>query len=179
MRGWVKTTRRLTAIAFSLPALQMELARPGNYQEGCVEGETSAASGTKRVLVVGGRSKAGIAFRRMVSGTKRFALTVLVRTPEEALPGERVVVVEDYFSPPHDVLIGTDALVNFAGIPDNRPGPELVAVNVTGPERLARKARALGVKHMVQISSLHIYGAPERVDRSTKEKPLSAYGRSK
>jgi nucleoside-diphosphate-sugar epimerase len=140
--------------------------------------DTSLA-GVSRVLVVGGRSRTGIAFRRLVAGTRPFALTVLVRQPDEALPGENVVVVKDYFSPPNEVLAGADGIVNFAGIPDNRPEPELVAVNVRGPERLARKARACGVKHMVQISSLHVYGAPTRVDRSTAEGPLSAYARSK
>ena len=132
-----------------------------------------------QVIVVGGRSRASIAFRRLVAGTRPFALTVLVRQPDEALPGEHVVVVKDYFSPPDDILAGADAVVNFAGIPDDRPEQELVAVNVQGPERLARTARACGVKHMVQISSLHVYGTPARIDRSTAEGPLSAYARSK
>ena len=141
--------------------------------------EDTRPAGVSRVVVVGGRSRAGIAFRRFVAGTRPFALTVLVRQPDQALPGEHVVVVKDYFSPPDDVLAGADAIVNFAGIPDNRPESELVRVNVEGPERLARMARACGVKHMLQISSLHVYGAPTRVDRSTAEAPLSAYARSK
>lgn len=141
--------------------------------------ESTRRNGVSQVVVVGGQSRAGVAFRRLVAGTRPFALTVLVRRPDEALAGERVVVVEDYFSPPDKVLAGVDGLVNFAGIPDNRSGPELVRVNVEGPERLARKARALGVKRMIQISSLHVYGAPARVDNSTKEEPLSAYARSK
>jgi nucleoside-diphosphate-sugar epimerase len=144
-----------------------------------VGAEATRPSGVSRVVVVGGRSRAGIAFRRLVARTRPFALTVLVRQPDEVLPGEHVVVVKDYFSPPDETFSGVDAIVNFAGIPDNRPELELVAVNVQGPERLARKARACGVKHMVQISSLHIYGAPTRIDRSTVEGPLSAYARSK
>ncbi len=132
-----------------------------------------------KVVVVGGQSRAAIAFRRLVAKAQPFPLTVLVRRPDQALPGEQVVVVKDYFSPPDDVLAGASAIVNFAGIPDDRPEAELFAVNVRGPERLAQKARACGIKHMVQISSLHIYGAPTRVDRSTKEAPLSTYARSK
>jgi nucleoside-diphosphate-sugar epimerase len=144
-----------------------------------VETADTGPAGISRVVVVGGRSRAAIAFRRLVARTRPFALTVLVRQPDTALPGEQVVVVEDYFSPPDKVFAGADALVNFAGIPDNRPEPELVAVNVQGPQRLARKARASAIQHMVQISSLHIYGAPTRVDRFTLEAPLSAYARSK
>ena len=132
-----------------------------------------------RVVVVGGRSRAAAAFRRFVAETKPFALTVLVRQADLALPGENVVVVDDYFSPPDKVFAGANAIVNFAGIPDDRPEQELAAVNVRGPECLARKARAWGIKHIVQISSLHVYGAPTRVDHSTPEAPLSAYARSK
>lgn len=144
-----------------------------------MEAETARPSGMNMVIVVGGRSRAGVAFRQLVARTRPFALVVLVRQPDEALPGERVIVVADYFSPPDEVLAGADAVVNFAGIPDDRPELELVAVNVQGPERLARTARRCGIKHMVQISSLHVYGAPARIDRLTAERPLSAYARSK
>ena len=144
-----------------------------------METEDTRPAGISRVVVVGGRSRAGIAFRRLVAETQQFPLTVLVRRPDQALPGEHVVVVKDYFLPPDEVFTGASAIVNFAGIPDDRSESELVAVNVRGPERLARKASACGIKHMVQISSLHVYGAPTRVDRSTVEAPLSAYARSK
>jgi UDP-glucose 4-epimerase len=90
-----------------------------------------------------------------------------------------VVVVKDYFSPPDEVLAKASAIVNFAGIPDDRSESELREVNVQGPERLAQRAKAHSVKQMVQLSSLHVYGAPTRVDRSTREGPLSAYACSK
>lgn len=141
--------------------------------------ENTELSDIGRVVVVGGRSRAGIAFRRLVARTRPFALTVLVRRPVEALPGERVVVVEDYFSPSDEALAGADAVVNFAGIAENKSELELLEINVRGPERLAQKARARAIKHLVQLSSLHVYGAPKRVDRSTAEEPLSAYARSK
>ena len=141
--------------------------------------EKARPGGLDRVVVVGGRSRAAMAFRRLVAMSQPFAVTVLVRQPDQAFPGEDVVVVEDYFAPAEAALAGADAIVNFAGIPEDRSEAELVAVNVRGPERLAQKARACGIRHMVQISSLHIYGAPTRVDRSTPEVPLSAYARSK
>lgn len=144
-----------------------------------METADTGPAGVRRVIVVGGRSRAGMAFRRLVARTQPFALTVLVRQPDTCLPGEQIMVVQDYFSPPDEAFTGADALVNFAGIPDNRPEPELAAVNVQGPQQLARKARSSGIKHMVQISSLHVYGAPARVDRSTPEAPMSAYARSK
>src|SRR5205807_1436385 len=85
----------------------------------------------------------------------------------------------DYFSPPQGVLEGTHAIVNFVGVTTSANEAHLRSLNVEGPVRLARFARAHGVKQFVQLSSLHIYGDAELIDRATPEAPLSAYARSK
>jgi UDP-glucose 4-epimerase len=132
-----------------------------------------------RVVVVGGLSRSALAFRRLAATRAEYEVTVLVRRRTDALAGERIVVVANYFDPPVDCVTRADAIINFVGIPDNRPALELQQVNVLGPERLAKCARASGAKHFIHISSLHVYGDQERVDRFTLEAPLSAYARSK
>jgi UDP-glucose 4-epimerase len=69
--------------------------------------------------------------------------------------------------------------VNFAGIPRNAPRDVLRAVNVDGPARLARAARAAGASQFVTISSAKIYGRAREIAISTPEDPRSAYGKSK
>ena len=132
-----------------------------------------------RIVVVGGGARSAQAFRRYVSRLDKFDVTVLVRRLGASLAGERIVVVSDYFSPPEDVLRGMDTLVNFVGVTTSASESHLRSLNVEGPVRLAGFARALGIKHFVQLSSLHIYGDAELVDRATPEAPLSAYARSK
>ena len=70
-----------------------------------------------RVVVVGG-PKSG---RHRVPATRRSDTTIRIDgsaagNRRSSLPGERVVVVKDYFSPPDEVPAGADAIVNFAGI---------------------------------------------------------------
>lgn len=128
---------------------------------------------------MGGTARSAQAFRRYVSRLDRVDLTVLVRKPVESLPGEAVIVVSDYFSPPEGLLIGKDAVVNFVGVTARARQAHLRSLNVEGPVRLAKYARAQGVGHFIQLSSLHIYGEAEFIDRGTPEAPLSAYARSK
>lgn len=132
-----------------------------------------------RIVVVGGGARSARAFRRYVSNPGKFDVTVLVRKPVESLPGERVVVVSDYFSPPDGVLCDADTVVNFVGVTTTANEAHLRSLNVEGPVRLARYARAHGVKHFIQLSSLHIYGDAELIDGATPEAPLSPYARSK
>lgn len=132
-----------------------------------------------RVVVVGGGARSALAFRRYVSRLDKVELTVLVRKPVESLPGEAVIVVGDYFSPPEGLLLDKDTVVNFVGLTAKASEAQLRCLNVEGPVRLARHARAQGIKHFIHLSSLHIYGDAEFIDRTTPEAPFSAYARSK
>ena len=132
-----------------------------------------------RVVVVGGGARSARAFRRYVSRLDNIELTVLVRKPVESLPGEAVIVVADYFSPPEGLLLDKDAVVNFVGVTERTSEAELGSLNVEGPVRLARYARTQRVKHFIHLSSLHIYGDAEFIDSTTPEAPFSAYARSK
>ena len=102
--------------------------------------------------------------------------TTLVRRPTPGNPGETVISVEDYFSPPRAVLEGMDSIVNFAGL---TRGPLLWQVNVEGTTRLAELAKACGIRQFVQLSSLSVYGPTPQIDHGTPERPVTDYGRSK
>jgi nucleoside-diphosphate-sugar epimerase len=102
-----------------------------------------------------------------------------VRRPGAPLPRETVIVVSDYFSPPESVLHGMDTVVNFVGVTATADEAHLRSLNVEGPVRLAKHARSHGIRHFIQLSSLHIYGDAELIDRATPEAPLSPYARSK
>ncbi len=141
--------------------------------------ESGCQTDRLQVVVVGGGARSAQAFRRYVSTKGKVELTILVRKPVEPLPGETVIVVADYFSPPEGLLSGKDAVVNFVGITGTASEADLRSLNVEGPVRLARYARAQGVKHFIHLSSLHIYGDAEFIDSTTPEAPFSTYARSK
>lgn len=83
--------------------------------------------------------------------------------------------VKDYFRPPEDLLWRVQAVINLAGATSG----EMEEANVTGPLRLAKLAKACGVRQFVQLSSFSIYGHAERICGDTPEAPVTDYGRSK
>lgn len=132
-----------------------------------------------RILIVGACSNPGRHFRRRLKGERWTESVALTRTPGEQMHDrERLMVVEDYFSPPPQVFEGIDTVVNFTGVVKGQT--ELLhAVNMEGAAKLATLAKMYGARHFVQISSLSVYGQAETIDGSTPEVPISAYGRSK
>jgi nucleoside-diphosphate-sugar epimerase len=139
----------------------------------------SSDRGLRRVLVVGGGSRAAQAFRRYATGTPDLRITTLVRRPTEALEGETVVEVSDYFCPPDEVLQSADAVINFVGITHGHDDKALRAINIEGPRKLAATAKRLGARHFVQLSSFHVYGYAEDITPETPEAPETPYARSK
>jgi UDP-glucose 4-epimerase len=131
-----------------------------------------------RLLVVGGGSRAARAFVALASRQPDLAVTVLARRPQNAVAGETVIAVTDYFSPPEDVLRGADVVVNLAGLV-KAPLPLLTAVNVEGAARLAEAARAAGVRQFIHVSSFSVYGFASDIGSATPEHPVTDYGRSK
>lgn len=131
-----------------------------------------------RIVVVGGRSNAARVFRAHLAARNRHSVTVLTRAPQSPGVGETVFVVEDYFAPPPDLLRDADAVVNFAGLVSG-PADILQSVNADGVARLAAAVKRCGVRQLVNISSLSVYGGAEDIDSATPETPIGAYGRSK
>src|SRR5258708_13138647 len=119
--------------------------------------ESGCQTDRLQVVVVGGGARSAQAFRRYVSTKGKVEVTILVRKPVEPLPGETVIVVADYFSPPEGLLSGKDAVVNFVGITGTASEADLRSPNFEGPVRLATYARPPGVHPFIHLSPLPIY----------------------
>lgn len=132
----------------------------------------------KPILVVGGGSRSGVAFRDLAAREGR-AVTVLARRSLATGANERLVVVEDYFAPPQEVFDGAPVVVNFAGAPSQQTEAALWRLNADGPAALARHARDCGAVGFVQLSSLSIYGGARDIDAGVAASPASLYGRTK
>ncbi len=80
------------------------------------------------------------------------------------------------------VLAGCDCVVNATGLFDLRASKEaLDAVNVELARRIVVGARAAGVRRVVHVSSVAVYGAPERLPAREGDalQPRIAYEHSK
>jgi nucleoside-diphosphate-sugar epimerase len=99
--------------------------------------------------------------------------------------GGEVAVVGSQHAPDawKGALEGVDAVVHLGGLAHRVgvPDEELDyhTPNVLVPEALAIAARAASVKRFVLVSSISVYGEPERIDSTTRTAPVNAYGMSK
>lgn len=121
-----------------------------------------------------------MAFRKHIALGGSSDVTVLVRRPTEALTNETIVLVDDYFSPPKQLLTRANTVMNFVGMVRGGGSPQrLQDVNVDGPVRLAIAARTVGVQSFCHLSSFSVYGEAETIGRRTAEAATSRYGLSK
>lgn len=134
---------------------------------------------SKRILVVGGQSRAALAFRRRIAFDSDHALMTLVRRSCPTVGREQLFVVDNYFDPPGALLGEVDVVINFTGVTAGRDVDLLEEVNVKGPFRLAASAARNGVPHFIHLSSFHVYGYANWISRRTVEMPVAPYGRSK
>lgn len=80
------------------------------------------------------------------------------------------------------LVAGCDTVFHVAGALAARSEAELLAVNRDGTARLARAARAAGVRRLVYVSSVAVTGPAPRgtvLDESGAPHPVTPYGRSK
>ena len=150
---------------------------PSNKSRSTCKGRTSRAF--SRILIVGGTSRAAMAFRQRLTKSEDVSVTVLTRRPCSGLGRETLVVVNDYFSPSRLLLSQCEIVFNFVGAQNNRLRDSYNAVNVQGPARLAFEAKSSGVERLIHLSSLSVYGDAQDIDRNTSCHPNSDYGRSK
>jgi len=87
-----------------------------------------------------------------------------------------------------DALRGVDAIVHLAGrahVTSEKTDAETeelyLRINAEGTRALAKQSAAVGVKHLVFLSSCHAVRAQsdDMINGDTKPHPVSAYGRSK
>jgi len=111
----------------------------------------------------------------------------LVRKPAQAgrLSALGCELVEGGLDREHalrSLVAGCDTVFHVAGALAARSEAELLAVNRDGSARLARLARAAGVRRLVYVSSLAVTGPAPRgtvLDESGAPRPVTPYGRSK
>ncbi len=133
----------------------------------------------KRILVVGGQSRAARAFRRSAVAAGDIALTTVERQACTPIGPETVLEIPDILGPPEALFDNIDVVINFAGIVASRDTKLLDEVNAEGPPRLAGLAKKCGVPYFIQLSSLHVYGTATQISRETPEAPVTPYGWSK
>lgn len=130
------------------------------------------------LLVIGGHSRAAIAFRQLCSDQGR-PVRIVVRRVGSLQAGEEACVVDDYGDLPSEAFAGVDTALNFTGA-THAPTPQaLWALNVGVPMAAATQLKRRGGRRFIQVSSLSVYGGAEDISRTTEVAPTSAYGRSK
>lgn len=128
-----------------------------------------------RTLVIGANGELGQALLRELGSERAIAVT---RTANVPLPGFDHVRLGPDGALPAAVLERCAAVINAAGSVTGND-PALRSANVDLPRTIARAAKEAGVPRLVQVSSFSILGTAERIDDTTEERPINAYGRSK
>jgi nucleoside-diphosphate-sugar epimerase len=90
-----------------------------------------------------------------------------------------VTEVPDYGHIDARSLTGCDAVIDFVGVSEARDPALFHAVNVELAARLARAARAAGLRQFVYLSSLAVYPNTASIHAGTPVAPASEYGKSK
>ncbi len=128
-----------------------------------------------KILVVGANGELGKAILDAIGPEIAIAAT---RSGAAPFPGYAQVKLAHDGAPPATTLKTCAAIINAAGSV-NGDQVTLETANVQLPHTLALAAKAAGVGKMVQVSSFSVYGSVEHIDKSTAERPASAYGHSK
>jgi len=140
-----------------------------------------------RILVTGASGFVGRALVTELAGLG-YSVRAAMRQPADVFPRSvEVVAVSDLTRPVEwrALLKGIDTVVHLAGIA--HAGPEIAEdvydrVNRLATAELAKAAQAVGVRHLVFISSIRAQSGPSSQDvlhETDEPHPTDAYGRSK
>ena len=124
-----------------------------------------------RVVIVGGRSRSGLAIRAALAGREVIGV---VRGPTG--PGE--IAVADYAEVPAHLDLGDAAIINCAGAVSGTD-EHLMRANREVPLAWARAGIGAGARQFVQLSSFSLFGHQPAIGQATPTAPASPYGRSK
>ena len=120
----------------------------------------------------------------LLGGDSRLARRIVATTPTDrqivrrGTASQESIVVKDYAALPTSAFYDIATVVNCVGTAAGGAA-ELDHVNHIVAISAARKARAAGVRHFIQISSLSVYGRAQYINRQTAIAPVSNYGLSK
>lgn len=129
------------------------------------------------ILVIGGDSFIAGHYIGRLGG--RHDLTIIAMG-EVPFPGS--ITVNGYDNIDDALFDGKDTVINFAALvhrAERIPEHEYDSANHLLPVDLARRARAAGAGHFIQMSTIAVYGATDRININTPEEPDTPYGRSK
>lgn len=124
-----------------------------------------------RVVIVGGRSRSGLAVRAALAGHEVIGV---VRGP--AGPDE--IAIADYAEVPPSLDLRDAAIVVCAGAVSGTDD-SLMRANREVPLAWARAGIAAGARQFVQLSSFSLFGHQQAIGHATPQAPASPYGRSK
>ena len=133
-------------------------------------------SARRRVLIVGAGAGPARALREVLRDDGHHYVTLCTRRPIDIMLGEVSRVVGDYRDAP---VNEADIVVNFVGQVSGSDAALYRQLNVDLPVELARRARAAGVRRLIHLSTLSLYGRARDIGSSTPADPRSLYGSTK
>ena len=140
---------------------------------------------TKSVLLTGGFGNIGGRFSSFVADTTNYRIRLSSRQHRDApLWARHATVVTCDLTEPRSLDSATenvDTIFHFASLNDRQCAADqelAYRVNVMGTENLINSAIRNGVKRIVYMSTIHVYGSPlvGRITENTPTSPTHPYG---
>ena len=131
----------------------------------------------QHVLIIGGSSFVAKNFIRLLQDN------YVIKTVSRTSTGfNNELVVQDFSSLSSEVFKGIDVVINCAAIVHQQKEVETSVYNKINFELavdIAKKAKHVGVKTFIQLSTIAVYGKLTHVTENSVESPVNAYGKSK
>ncbi len=119
-----------------------------------------------KVLLIGATGRTGVALADLLLKQQDFEVTALVRQPDYALPGAKVIVA-DLTGDFSGAFQGVTHAIYAAGSAESEGAAEEEQIDRDAVARAAEYAKAHNVQKLVVISSLSAYH-PERTDEALR-----------
>ena len=140
---------------------------------------------TKTVLLTGGFGNIGGRFSSFIADTTDYKIRLTSRQ-SRSVPSwaKRATAVTCDLTQPDSLDVataGVDTIFHFASLNDREcaADPDFAyRVNVTGTENIVRSAVQNGVKRIIYMSTIHVYGSPlvGRITEASPTNPTHPYG---
>ena len=149
---------------------------------GSATGAESAVS-AKSIVLTGGAGNVGRVLRRALAGRIGAVRILDIVDPGELAEHESWTSVDiTDLAALTAAVEGADAIVHFAGYPNERAAEDMLRVNVLGTHNVYEAAVRAGIDRVVQASSNHVtgfYPRDARVGVEDQMRPDGLYGLSK